>query len=116
ASQMTRAPIDKPNGPLPGVYRVNASAETAYVTVRNDSQSFVIGNAHDSDSLLADNRKFGPGRGVSVDGSHRLYLHGLFGKAVHRCGWIIQKQTSFTIQPPVSFDGRMCRGRPNRLP
>jgi hypothetical protein len=81
--------------------------------VRNDKQAFVIGSAHDQDQLYADARK--PSNGQSPgDAQVRNYLHGLFGKGVHRCGWIIQKQTVFTFAANP-FPGRTCRGLPQRL-
>jgi hypothetical protein len=110
----TAASTQEPdNGPVPGVYNVTASEQTAWVTVRNDEQAFVIGSAHDQDQLYADARKRTRGDSPG-DGQPRKYLHGLFGKGVHRCGWIIQKQTVFTFAANP-FPGRTCRGVPQRL-
>jgi FG-GAP repeat len=73
-------------------------AATRWVTVRNDTQAFVIGSAHDADPFWLDDALRNRG---DTGGQPGVYVHGrLFGgtrsdgepDGIQRCGWVLAEK------------------------
>ncbi len=98
------------NRPRPGYYKVAPEdPDTYWVTVRNDAQLLVIGNASDQGTFHVEARKdLGPGSTRQGNG-RGFYYHGrLFGQ-VKRCGWVNAYKTAYVGAIP-SGNGKPCNG------
>lgn len=111
ASLQRAAPAPLRDG-VPGLFKIDVADDTRWVTVRNDAQLLVIGNARDNAPFLVQFQK--RGRGESVDGQNKIYFHGKLGRNVSRCGWVLADKAVY-VAPSLPILPPPCNGRPRRL-